>query len=213
MNKKFKILIVIGACGVAWIPDGSGAPIIYIPDEGFMLGNTEDESASFEFSGFLEGLLFRTRTFPNNEFWWSFMSKESASTVQAVADPDFLAARLDTGMEISGSLVWEEIGRGTGRLANTIGDGNFYDTTGFVGVRVFENRFGWDDPDALPYYGWIRVEHSASAETLTVHDWAWNSVQGEPIVAGAIPEPRVYALAFGLGVLGFALARRWRRRN
>ena len=61
------------------------------------------------------------------------------------------------------------------------------------------------------FYGWLRLSHSAEDEILTVHDWAWNSVPGEPILAGEIPEPKVYALLLGIGVLLWAAECRRRR--
>ncbi len=60
------------------------------------------------------------------------------------------------------------------------------------------------------YFGWLRLSHSAEDELLTVHDWAWNSIPGEPILAGEIPEPKVYALVLGIGVLVWVVVRRRR---
>ncbi len=209
MNRFVIVLLMVSACGFASIPNTSDAVIVYVPDGGFVLGNTEDESASFEFGEVSQMLTFRTWVESENELWWTWGSQ--GARVQGVWDPDFSAARLEVGMEISNNSMWAD--RIAFSLVSTSGDGSFYDASGFIGVRVYEEFAGWEDPNALPYYGWIRVEHSASEGTLTVHDWAWNSVAGEPILAGAIPEPRVYALAFGLGVLGFVLARRWRKRR
>lgn len=82
-----------------------------------------------------------------------------------------------------------------------IGEGEFFNTTGFVAVRrvLDENEF---------IYGWIRVSHSADDQMLTVHDWAWNSEPNQPILAGEVPEPRVYGLLAGIAALLFVVARR-----
>jgi hypothetical protein len=212
MRNSFVMLIAVGVLGIASLPNKIDATIIYVPDGGLMLGDTLDESVSLEFGGYSETLTFRTWSGDGDELWWAWWGERLA--VQAVDVLGNSPARLEVGMEISESSVWGIPGRVAWALANPTGEGSFYDATGFIGVRVFEDELGWDLPNALPYYGWIRVEHDASESTLTVHDWAWNSVQGEPILAGAIPEPRVYALAFGVGVFGFVLVRRRRgKRN
>ncbi len=206
MKGLFKTLSLLAFCGIAYIPNLSSAVIVYVSGEGFVLNDVEGEFASFPFSEVSETLRFSTWIDSvTDEFFWSWGSE--TPRVQGVKGPDSWAVRLEAGTEIGDNSVWAD--RGVGRMANIDGGGNFYDTFGFIGVRVYEETDGWRFPDALPFYGWIRVEHSASAGTLTVHDWAWNSFAGEPILAGAIPEPRVYALAFGVGIFGFVLVRRW----
>ncbi len=81
--------------------------------------------------------------------------------------------------------------------------GGFFDQAdGFMALRI-----AYDDET---YYGWLRMSHSMAEERLTIHDWAWNSTSGEPIMAGEIPEPAVYALILGMGALGAVV---WRRRR
>ncbi len=209
MKELFKTLPLLAFCAIAYIPNLSNATIVYVADKGFELSDTEGESMSFAFGEVSQMLTFRTWLESEDQLWWTWGSP--GARVQGIWDPDFSAARLEAGIEISGDVSWED--RIASYLASTSGEGSFYDSLGFVGVRVYEEFAGWLDPNALPYYGWIRVEHSASAGTLTVYDWAWNSVPGEPILAGAIPEPRVYALSFGVAALAFVVARRLRRKQ
>ena len=88
--------------------------------------------------------------------------------------------------------------------------GNFYTTgttTGYIGLQ-FNN--GEDT-----YYGWAQVTaancNNRSSASLTVHDWAYNNVDGELITAGAVPEPAT-ALSLMLGGLVVAGYRRIRKR-
>ncbi len=110
---------------------------------------------------------------------------------------------------IDQDISWTE--RGTGALAASLV--NFEDETEHLRGPLFNqaNRYFpvRTTLDQDVYYGWIRMSHSMDNEVLTVHDWAWNSTPGEPIMAGEIPEPAVFALILGLGVLGFVA---WRRR-
>ncbi len=208
MKKMAHTLLFAAVLGLTSVPNAGEATIVYVPDSGFTMGDEPGQAISIEFGVPSAVLAFNTYLINESDTLWGWL--DEARTMESVDNPGLSPARLDAGTEIGGNLSWNELGRSTSHLAYTNGEGTFYDITGFAGLRVFENEAGWRDPDALPYYGWIRIEHNASAGTLTVHDWAWNSIPGEPILAGAIPEPRVYALAFGLGVLGFVLARRWR---
>jgi hypothetical protein len=45
-----------------------------------------------------------------------------------------------------------------------------------------------------------------------IDSWAYNSIPGEGLYAGQIPEPATVALLAGLGALGVALLRRRRMR-
>ena len=65
------------------------------------------------------------------------------------------------------------------------------------------------DMDSV-YYGWIRISHSVADERLVLHDWAWNTTPGEPLQAGAIPEPAAYAAIIGVGALVMVFLRRRR---
>ncbi len=57
-------------------------------------------------------------------------------------------------------------------------------------------------------YGWIRFSYTNAGETVTIHDAAFQSVPGELITAGAIPEPASLAM---VSLAGGALALRRRR--
>jgi hypothetical protein len=59
------------------------------------------------------------------------------------------------------------------------------------------------------HFGWIRVDINNTAGTFTIRDWAYESVAGTAINAGAIPEPTTLGMLAG-GALGLAALRRRR---
>jgi len=73
--------------------------------------------------------------------------------------------------------------------------------TGYIGTAF--------DIGGQTHYGWIRVTGHEEPAYATVHDWAYNTVPGESITTGVIPEPATVGLfALGLAVM---LARHLRR--
>jgi len=59
------------------------------------------------------------------------------------------------------------------------------------------------------YNAWVRVNVDNAAGSFTVVDWAYNSVSGEPIVTGVVPEPSTLGL-LAAGAAGLAALRRRR---
>jgi hypothetical protein len=89
--------------------------------------------------------------------------------------------------------------------------------TGFAGFRFYTGTAGGMP---LYHYGWIRVRWDDSvvlrykdfAQFLTVIDWAYNNIVGQPIHVGdtqSVPEPSTLVLALlAAGVTG---VQAWRR--
>jgi hypothetical protein len=66
--------------------------------------------------------------------------------------------------------------------------------TAYVGVEF--------SVEAAVHYGWIRVTVSGVGNGGIIHDWAYNSIPGQPILAGQVPEPSTWALLIiGAGLL------------
>ncbi|WP_428386138.1 PEP-CTERM sorting domain-containing protein [Mucisphaera sp.] len=57
--------------------------------------------------------------------------------------------------------------------------------------------------NAVSHFGWIRVTIDNAAGTFVINDWAYESVPGVGIEAGAIPEPGALGL-LAAGALGLA---------
>ncbi len=60
------------------------------------------------------------------------------------------------------------------------------------------------------YYGWVRVDVTNATNHFLIKDWAYESVPGAGILAGAIPEPGTLGL-MAAGALGVTALRRKRR--
>lgn len=80
--------------------------------------------------------------------------------------------------------------------------------TGYYGLRIAN---GSDS-----FYGWARVTNTGRGGTVTLHDFAINTIANDPITAGemsAIPEPSTYAAIAGLLAGSAAMLRRRSRRR
>ena len=181
-------------------PLGASASVVYVSDKGFMID--EENDAGIVFLANPEYPMFFA---VSRRGAWAIHGGTSVMPHQVVAGNEF-PSDLSFGVILDVNSDWPDVSSRARLLATNDGEGNFFDSEGFLGVRMFV-----DDP--LPHYGWIRMSHSAEDSVLTVHDWAWNSVPGEPILAGEIPEPKVYALLLGIGALVFVAGRRFRRRE
>ena len=79
----------------------------------------------------------------------------------------------------------------------------FHNITAYWGVRF--------DIDGNDHYGWVRVATPGGIRNGgTILDWAYNSIPGQPILAGQVPEPSIWALLLGGGALLFLSVRRRR---
>ncbi len=177
--------------------------IVYIPDQGFTL---EEEIGPFQGEVWMAGSDFALRFGLGLDEWQVSQQPFSPGGVLQLLGEGSDVANLDSGFELRDGLDWRDAGgRNSSLPVSHVEPGGlaFFDTTGYLGVRIHGEA-------SEPYYGWLRLEHSLADATYTVHDWAWNRVPGESIQAGEIPEPAVFALILGLGVLGVVL---WRKRK
>ena len=72
----------------------------------------------------------------------------------------------------------------------------------FAGIEAFLG-FRLQQPDG-EHYGWMRVDmiRGYGGQVVNVSDWAYNTVPGQSIAAGAVPEPGTLALlALGIAAL------------
>ena len=87
---------------------------------------------------------------------------------------------------------------GQGQCAGDFKPTGAFFTEGYVGIQFFA-------ADGL-HYGWIRVLGGYDNDG-TILDYAYNSVPGQTITVGAVPEPSTWAL------LGVGFAALWRFRT
>ena len=135
---------------------------------------------------------------------WNTASTASPGSLQAYSG-DYLQ-NLSEGTTISSTLTYDAEGGSFFSYSDPddyeeTTSGNFYTTgttTGYIGLQLNNG----DDT----YYGWAQVTaancNNFSSASLTVHDWAYNNVDGELITAGAVPEPATAGL---LGISALAL--------
>ncbi|MEM8866346.1 MAG: PEP-CTERM sorting domain-containing protein [Planctomycetota bacterium] len=76
---------------------------------------------------------------------------------------------------------------------------------GLIGLSF---PIGGNAPQFL-HFGWIRVSIDNAAGTFVVNEWAYNTVPGEGILAGQVPEPSTLGL-LAAGALGVGAMRRRR---
>ena len=118
---------------------------------------------------------------------------------------DALAFQL--GASVGGSLnVGEWTMKKQGVYACASGDNGSFCVGEFIdgGIMAIEFRI-----NGGIHYGWVRIESMTPFVGGTLTEWAYESEAGEPILAGAIPEPSTGALVIVAGVA--AVLRRRRR--
>ena len=81
--------------------------------------------------------------------------------------------------------------------------------TGYVGVRLDDIGNG---PEQY-YYGWLRMTYNKDANSVTLHDFAYQNTQNVAINAGAVPEPAETGLLAALGAGGLATWRKLRQKR
>ena len=79
--------------------------------------------------------------------------------------------------------------------------GPFAGIEGYLGFRLTQA-----DGD---HYGWMRLDmiRGYGGQVVNVSDWAYNTMPGQTLAAGAVPEPSTWAL-LGLGLAALCLLRK-----
>jgi hypothetical protein len=132
---------------------------------------------------------------------------------QMVAQPGELVPEvqpLESGHTIGESLSGQDTWvTGNQPLVTwNIGAGGLAGAGSWLGVERMFMGVQFDAADGV-HYGWIRMTVPNSPYS-TIHDWAYNTVPGQGIEMGVVPEPSTVAL-FGLGLV-VMLVRRIRGR-
>ena len=77
--------------------------------------------------------------------------------------------------------------------------GEFFGVDGYIGIEF--------PIEGEAYFGWIRFDHFAISPGGWIVEWAYETEQGQSILAGQIPEPRALVLA----LIGWMLVMNRRR--
>ena len=202
MRKGHMIAAVISALGVFTAASSStSAAIVYSGLQDLTLPHDSNEEFIFVFSE-------APATFRVLDSRGVFSATSRYLMYSSIPNVGRFIPAFGVGQSIHSGLEWSDSLGGSlvnyNTETNDFGEGDFFDRSdGYLPIRT-----AFDDNE---YFGWLRISHSLENEILTVHDWAWNSRSGEPILAGQIPEPATYAILVALGALGFAIIRRRRR--
>ena len=139
------------------------------------------------------------------------VSEENQGVNSITTTPRGFATTVEGNELISGGLdAWFRLGSEFALEESLVAGYDFPEERGqfylkenaYLGVRM-EN-----DPSETVYYGWLRMSHFEDEERFVIHDWAYQSEAGEPILAGEIPEPGAVGKILGIGALLYVLVRR-----
>lgn len=132
-------------------------------------------------------------------------SNASFHPVSATIVLDAPVLNLNYGAQVSSSVTFASTYSGGYSSSSTHvgnGPGQFASgTEGYIGFRFTTNS------SAGPYYGWMRVVLSNTADNGIIRDWAYDD-SGASITVGAVPEPSAT-----LSLLATAAAFWFRRRR
>ena len=197
----------------------SNAAIVYVnANNQFLVDPTPNDglSAFFPFdlnSDGVNDLRLRTRTDATVTLAHVVAPTEAGSSVsvmgQIITYP--YADRLAAGTLIDGSAGFLVLTQAAGNVASMAFGPGYVNSqwaiagqnSGYLGVRF--------NAGGNQHFAWMRLtvepNNSATPRAITVHEWAYESVPGVGIAAGAIPEPSGLGL-LALGSAGLAARRR-----
>lgn len=133
---------------------------------------------------------------------------EGGSVNATARDTTWALSRLSAGASIAGAggtagwgtgITYADYRNFPGYPWNTNADG----TTGYVGVRLSNNG-----TTAGTYYGWLRMTYDDASNSLTLHDFAYETTANLAITA--VPEPAATGILAAMGASGLAAWRRLR---
>lgn len=172
---------------------GPGAPEWPSSSAFYSLDLDDNGTTDYEFSFFLDGI-FRLSPEPD-----SFVTAEPAQAGGIICQPlaalTLIGDSLDAPTQWSGDeyelIIWRSF---PGPIS--IGSGPWHGVDRQYAGLQFQS-------DGEVHYGWVEMSGLQDYEGAIIHSWAYNTVAGESIMTGVVPEPSTIVLfAIGFGVMG-----------
>ena len=209
--KKLGQYLVLGAAALLPLPAVAQGTIVYVNPPDVIVGLLQgaiafdlnaDGISDIEFRKFSSE--FEAIPLGNNEV------SATAKPPPEVGGP---AVPIPFGAQVNSSTPWQ--GRYSAPFVSDSGPllasnrgslvayGPFAGLDGYLGIRFYIG--------ANLHYGWIRLNlnNGYPAQAIGfITEWAYNSVPGQSIAAGAVPEPSTWALLIAGGVL--VCLRKWK---
>lgn len=223
-NLQILRLVSIGVFLLIYLPADASVVVTYRGDAPNPIAFTPAiEDVPFDINGDgVSDFIFR-----KTGFYASFLSEGENRFVGVLSSPPDhggQVAPVPTGILIGPDATfplgdwyhYTDNGGTTGFNLGYSSDGLMQFSNAYIGVE-----FSIDDNI---HYGWIHYigfsvgdEHGMPFSLDTpggwVNSWAYNSIPGEGLYAGEVPEPATVALLSGLAALFFAGITRWRRQR
>ncbi len=203
--KKLGMYLVLGAVALLPLPAFAQGTIVYVNPPDVIIGS-DSNPKSFDLDG--DGMADLVFGKIGGQ-----LSAIPARNNQVSATPGegSLATPIPRGATISASTSWQ--GRRIDPLLGDFGSlltldytfpatGPFAGVDGYLGIRFYSG--------SNLHYGWIRLDFDNGFPNVPqgfLTEWAYSSVPGQPITAGAVPEPSTVAL-IALGAVGLWKFRR-----
>ena len=204
LDRKLMMYAAATAAGVTAATDSAQAEIVFT--SGFTFGSGSTNNINFDNAGNEEYVLGH-RTGPNRvQLLKDDQTIDANAYAISIGDPNPAALSLGTtiGPGTTFSSAYDATIKNQGDGSGNFTVDNITGNPQYVGVR-----FQLVDAGPL-YYGWIGIDITDSTNlTGQVTGFAYNNVAGNPIAAGAIPEPSGLAL-LALGAPLLLLRRRKR---
>ena len=209
--KRIAIHLVLGAAALLPLQALAQGTIVYVNPPDFLI-QQDDTLHSFDLNG--DGTFdIGFRNVSDELDAVPTGNNQVSATAKPPPEVGGPAVPIPFGAQVNSSTPWQ--GRYSAPFVSDSGPllasnrgslvayGPFAGLDGYLGIRFYIG--------ANLHYGWIRLNlnNGYPAQAIGfITEWAYNSVPGQSIAAGAVPEPSTWALLIAGGVL--VCLRKWK---